>query len=1082
MFSALKKLVGLSSGYDGSLTSEDINFSFVDHYGLIGEPACFSFDPVLQVLAVAGVSGLIKLYGTVSAEVTLHPARTVVPRELYILPSNNLLLVIYDGYVDIWSIKERKVTSTISLPAAYSSSAHIQGSVFVYIGLTNGQTVVVHAEKGQLSQFTITLGDLDLQSEADVMEKLGESRDWRVSALAVNPEAQNLLLIGFLDARIIEFDITIKKPKHKYVALSGSKHQLTALAWHSFGEKFLSGHSTGEIFMWKHRKDKFERDIILSKSEKKKPVKRLFYTSSGPNKLWCALGGTGEDEPSCVVFEMGKEKQHFMLPLSDRPGAAGDAINIQLVFNDPHSNASDPTGIIAISQSGQLQIFGLSPAAVAAPVSPRGSPSRPTPTQMTTSPFIKLPLPPPLPLQQSPVQQSLLVNCSAALLADLRKVCNVAWDNTGDRWPLRGGSFQASQVTISKLLITVHEDCVVRFFDVSIRAVIMLYELQLPFELTKDQRDGLTPKPIATTLAFCQQSRQLSVGMTDGSVFLYVFSLKDNATPSIAEWPAPAAQPAPLATTSSPAPESNPSDSANPMATSSTGDATAAAAAAPADTPKTPVPEDAQKPSGAPSIVLAQYRGFQLICKWQLGQPISTISLESALGLVALGTFRGAAYLFGVKYHQGESRTSSVEQVFANVPPPSPTTNSASADQLSPVVQMRFMETALEKYGAVILVVIARENGSVYIVNLKNLAAGAGRALTGRDAATNESNKNFVPQLINFYLTTERGRQLSLPKRLWITDEEQPKTSETSASTGSASAEPTKPASPQPGPSSPSESPELFMVMVFVNCIITYRIPAFEKAELIQTKAPLAWCCPIRVTKADQDECCLVCVDMGCNLHFHNLMSLKAHEKSYSLRSVGVETNLLFLKIASGSGDGVFWFFSPHMEALRCSLFPRFTEGPLAVAEFHKDSVQLPMRKKSQASGLKGFMGGSMHKDVNLEEIFKVEPKQAISSSSSSSSGQPAAQLDERAAREKLLGSGAASSRQLSGQDKAKQVGSQTNELKGTLEETRDRLNERGRRLEDLGQRTQEMENEARNFADMAKKLSEQNKKKWYQL
>jgi hypothetical protein len=29
MFTALKKLVGLSSGYDGSLTAEDINFAFV---------------------------------------------------------------------------------------------------------------------------------------------------------------------------------------------------------------------------------------------------------------------------------------------------------------------------------------------------------------------------------------------------------------------------------------------------------------------------------------------------------------------------------------------------------------------------------------------------------------------------------------------------------------------------------------------------------------------------------------------------------------------------------------------------------------------------------------------------------------------------------------------------------------------------------------------------------------------------------------------------------------------------------------------------------------------------------------------
>jgi hypothetical protein len=169
----------------------------------------------------------------------------------------------------------------------------------------------------------------------------------------------------------------------------------------------------------------------VSKSDKKKPVKRLLFTSSGANKMWCALGGTGEDEPSCVVFEMGKDKQHFMLPLSDRPGPAGDAIDIQFVFSDPHSNASDPTGLITISRNGQLQIFGLNPPSTAAPVSPRGA-NQPLTNQATPPLFTKLPLPPPLPLQLSSVQQSLLVNCHAQLLADLRKVCNVAWNNAGD--------------------------------------------------------------------------------------------------------------------------------------------------------------------------------------------------------------------------------------------------------------------------------------------------------------------------------------------------------------------------------------------------------------------------------------------------------------------------------------------------------------------------------------------------------------------------------------------------------------------------------------------------------------------------
>jgi hypothetical protein len=446
-----------------------------------------------------------------------------------------------------------------------------------------------------------------------------------------------------------------------------------------------------------------------------------------------------------------------------------------------------------------------------------------------------------------------------------------------------------------------HEDCVIRLFDVSIRAVIMLYELPLPFELTQEQRDGLTPKPIVTSLAFCPQSRQLSVGMTDGSVFLYAFSLKDNVAPSIAEWPAPAraAPPSQEASVAVPT-ESAATESTKTDATLELNKPEAInAAKSDTETAQTSTVDEAKLPPTTEPIASAQFRGFQLICRWQLGQPISTITLESALGLIAIGTFRGAVHLFGFTYHQGETRSSIVEQIFANAPP----AGTASADQLSPVIQMRFMETSLEKYGAAILLVIARENGSVFVVNMKNLAGGAGRALTGKDAGTNEANKNFVPQLINFFLTTERGRQISLPKRLWITDEEQPKVPDANVS-AEADAVPMPVVQPAPVAVSTTEPPELFLVMVFVNCIITYRIPAFEKAELVQTKAPLAWCCPIRVTKADQDECCLVCVDMGCNLYFYNLMSLKVHEKSYSLRSVGVDTKYVWL----GFVERHFWY------------------------------------------------------------------------------------------------------------------------------------------------------------------------------
>lgn len=155
----------------------------------------------------------------------------------------------------------------LSSTLSFAASAQVVGSAYIYIGLVDGRVVVVNVSQSRLSDFIITLADLDLQGEADAMVQLNDPRDWTVAALAVNPEAQNYLLIGFGHGRIIEFDISTKKVKHRYSALIGTTHALTCLAWHSFGEKFLSGHSSGEIFMWKHRKDKYERDIIRTHLE-----------------------------------------------------------------------------------------------------------------------------------------------------------------------------------------------------------------------------------------------------------------------------------------------------------------------------------------------------------------------------------------------------------------------------------------------------------------------------------------------------------------------------------------------------------------------------------------------------------------------------------------------------------------------------------------------------------------------------------------------------------------------------------------------------------------------------------------------
>lgn len=435
----------------------------------------------------------------------------------------------------------------------------------------------------------------------------------------------------------------------------------------------------------------------------------------------------------------------------------------------------------------------------------------------------------------------------------------------------------------------------------------MLFELKLPIEFTKDQLEDLVPKPSATLLSFCAQSRVLAVGMTDGSVFMFKFSLKDNLTPTVAVWPpAPVAVQTPTTTPSAALAAPPTPEIASPPNPQEPTEQAASSSAAPPALAATPAEPTAQVEQTSPPAQ-PQARGFQLFCQWNIGQPVSCVTIEYGLAKVAIGTYRGGSHVFNIKLYAEDGsplKAPVIEEIFGVTPTAS---SSANAELQSPVVQMRFMESVLDKYGHTILVLIGRENGTIHVLNMKNLQAGAGRALTGKDAALNEANKNFTPQLLNFYVTNERGRQVLMQKRAWISDEDvapapAPVPSETASADSTAapkqaaSPEASRRASVSQGTANPLES---WLVMVFVNCIITYRLPAFEKAELVQTKAPLAWCTPIRVTKEGQDECCLVCIDMGSNLYIHNLMSLKLIDKQYSLRACGVDTKYVPVKLPS---------------------------------------------------------------------------------------------------------------------------------------------------------------------------------------
>lgn len=459
------------------------------------------------------------------------------------------------GYLEVFNLCSAAVQAGLVFEAPITCVSYYATCAFVYVGLKNGDIHVVNVDGWAKSLYKIQAKDCQIPPTVN---------DLSVVAVAINPDRDDIILLGFGCGAINEWEIKTCKVVRRYL----SDKPLTALCWDPSGNKFMAGHSNGEVVVWT-RKKSIADEIYHPMVNPQRPnaVKRLFWLAQKPSSsetTVVTLGGT--DFPNGIVIDHLKQKKRNFVPLSPKGVELRD---IKIVYSSPSSQLSssgsststpskndsssssssnsspqtpEPIAVIAVNARGNISVHALSSDY----------------DERALLPSVNAPLPFSLDHSVSVLASIVIQDDSNGFLRDLISAGNIdptdalKGQTSSLNWPLSGGSFVLDQKSPPTILITLMSNNSVIFWDLSMRnCKVPIYRIRLP---------GVVSPKTNLVFDFCASSRILHVG-NDHDVFVYHFccdsrsvqlmTIDDTAgAPQISSAPVPSAAVKTVATAS----------------------------------------------------------------------------------------------------------------------------------------------------------------------------------------------------------------------------------------------------------------------------------------------------------------------------------------------------------------------------------------------------------------------------------------------------------------------------------------------------------------------------------------------------
>uniref|UniRef100_A0AAY4EDC3 Syntaxin-binding protein 5-like n=1 Tax=Denticeps clupeoides TaxID=299321 RepID=A0AAY4EDC3_9TELE len=579
-----------------SLQSEHFQLCKTVRHGFPYQPSALAFDPLQKLLAVGTQSGALRLFGRPGVECHCqHETSAAVLQIQFLINEGALVSALADDSIHLWNLRQKRpaVLHSLKFNRERITFCHLPfQSKWLYVGTERGNIHIVNVETFSLSGYTIMWNKaIELSSKA---------HPGPVVHISDNPADESKLMIGFESGIVVLWDLKSKKADYRYT----HDEAIHSISWHHEGKQFICSHSDGSLTIWNIKNPAKPAQTIIphgkqpkdgKKPDPCKPILKVEYKTIREGEPFIVLsGGLPYDTVGrrpCLTVMHGKSTAVLEM---DFP-----IVDFLTLCQTPYPNDfQEPYAVVVLLEKDLVVI------------------------DLTQNGYPVFENPYPLTLHESPVTCcEYCADCPVDLVpalygAGLRQKRQ---GYSKKEWPISGGNWGQGTQTYPEIIITGHADGSVKFWDASAIMLQVLYKLKTAkvFEKRSNSKDEkasteMTDEdPFAIQLiSWCPESRVLCVAGVSAHILIYRFSKQEIVTEVLQ-----------VSTTPQPRPSisSNNSDHNHDSL---------------------PCLNSSLKQSAGYQVELV----VQLL--WVGGdppQPISTMSVNSAYGLVTFGNSSGVA-------------------------------------------------------------------------------------------------------------------------------------------------------------------------------------------------------------------------------------------------------------------------------------------------------------------------------------------------------------------------------------------------------------------------------------------------------
>ncbi|XP_051578211.1 syntaxin-binding protein 5-like isoform X2 [Myxocyprinus asiaticus] len=617
-----------------TLQSEHFQLCKTLRHGFPYQPCSMAFDPVQKILAIGTQSGALRLFGRAGVECYCqHESGSAVIQLQFLVNEGALVSALADDSIHLWNLRQKlpAILHSLKFNRERITFCHLPfQSKWLYVGTERGNIHIVNVESFTLSGYVIMWNK--------AIELSSKTHPGPVVHISDNPMDEGKLLIGFECGIVVLWDLKSKKADYRY----SYDEAIHSVAWHHEGKQFVCSHSDGTLTTWNVRIPAKPAQIITphgkqpkdgKKPEPCKPILKVEYkTTRAGDPFMILCGGLSYDtvgRRACLTVMHGKSTAVLEM---DYP-----IVDFLTLCETPYpSDFQEPYAVVVLLEK-DLVVIDL--AQIGYPI--------------FENPY-------PLSIHESPVTCcEYFADCPAEVIPALYSVGSRQKRQVFSKkeWPISGGNWGQGTLSYTEIIITGHADGSIKFWDASALMLQVLYKLKTAkvFEKPrskeeKSSTDIVDEDPFAIQiLSWCPESRVLCVAGVSAHVIVYRFSKQEVTTEVVqllevrmqcelnevespeggGEQTSAVSTPGTCSSPQSSLPQSHPSTSSNNSS----------------DGLRDNVP--CLKVRSSP---LKQSQGYQVELVIQLvwvsgepPQPITSLAVNSAYGLVVLGNGNGLA-------------------------------------------------------------------------------------------------------------------------------------------------------------------------------------------------------------------------------------------------------------------------------------------------------------------------------------------------------------------------------------------------------------------------------------------------------